>query len=98
MLKTGHSLPRFLLFSSFLQTVNMFSKNCRWPDSNPGPLVLEATALPTETTAHFWASFNSDIWSHSIRPRKELFSDIPRIATVSKLFAKAGRIIILQFK
>ena len=47
MLKTGHSLPRFLLFSSFLQTVNMFSKNCRWPDSNPGPLVLEATTLPT---------------------------------------------------
>ena len=37
-------------FLSFLHTVNskqMFNKSCRWLDSNPGPLVLEATALPT---------------------------------------------------
>ena len=25
----------------------MFNKSCRWLDSNLGPLVLEATALPT---------------------------------------------------
>ena len=25
----------------------MFNKSCRWLDSNPGPLVSEATALPT---------------------------------------------------
>ena len=46
----GHSRPLFLLFSSFLQTVNMkywFNKSCRWLDSNPGPLISEATALPT---------------------------------------------------
>ena len=40
----------FSLFPSFLQTVNskyMFIKSCRLLDLNPGPLVLEATALPT---------------------------------------------------
>ena len=49
-LKMGHFRPLFSLFSSFLQTVNrkhMFNKSCRWLDSNPGPLVSEATALPT---------------------------------------------------
>ena len=25
----------------------MFNKSCQWLDSNPGPLVTEATALPT---------------------------------------------------
>ena len=25
----------------------MFNKSCRWLNSNPGPLVSEATALPT---------------------------------------------------
>ena len=25
----------------------MFDKKCQWRDSNPGPLVLEATALST---------------------------------------------------
>ena len=41
----------FTLFSSFLQTVNRkywFNKSCWWLDSNGGPLVTEATALPTE--------------------------------------------------
>ena len=28
-------------------TVNKINKSCRWLDSNTGPLVLEATALPT---------------------------------------------------
>ena len=39
----------FSLFSSFLQTVNneYVQKSCRWLDSNPGPLVSEATALST---------------------------------------------------
>ena len=47
--KNGPFAASFL-FSSFLQTVNskwMFNKSCRWLDSNQGPLVLEATALPT---------------------------------------------------
>ena len=44
----------FSLFSSFQYTVDnnqMFNINinfCWWLDSNHGPLVLEATALPTE--------------------------------------------------
>ena len=36
----------FRLFYKQL-TVNMFNKSCRWLDSNPGPLILEATALST---------------------------------------------------
>ena len=45
----GHSLPLFSLFSSFQQlTVNMFIiKHGQWLDSNWGPLVSEATTLPT---------------------------------------------------
>ena len=50
--KTGHCRPLFSLFSSFQYTVDrkqMFNINfCRWLDSNRGPLVSEATALPTE--------------------------------------------------
>ena len=49
--KMGPFPASFSLFSSFLQlTVNLFViKSCQWLDSNHGPLVLEATALPTET-------------------------------------------------
>ena len=46
----GHSRQPFLYFLSFLQTINskkMFNKSCQWLDLNPGPLVSEATALPT---------------------------------------------------
>ena len=49
-LKNGPFPASFSLFSSFLQTVNskhMFNKSCRWLNLNPGPLVLEATTLPT---------------------------------------------------
>ena len=50
IIKLGHSRLLFSLFSSFQQlTVNMFIiKSCRWLNSNCGPLVSEATALPTE--------------------------------------------------
>ena len=41
----GPFAASFLLFSSFLQTVHMFNKICRWLDSNPGPQASEATAL-----------------------------------------------------
>ena len=47
----GHSRPLFSLFSFFQYTVDskqMFNKFCRWLDSNRGPLVSKATALPTE--------------------------------------------------
>ena len=45
----GHTSISF--YFVFLQTVNRnywFNKSCRWLDSNRGPLVSEATALPTE--------------------------------------------------
>ena len=49
----GHSRPLFLYFRLFNTqlTVNKCSiliNFCRWLDSNRGPLVSEATALPTE--------------------------------------------------
>ena len=53
--KMGLSRPLFSLFSSFQYTVDskqMFNKLCRWLDSNRGPLVLKATALPTEPHNH----------------------------------------------
>ena len=45
----GLSRPLFLYFRIFYKqlTVNMFIKSCRWSDSNPAPLVSEATALST---------------------------------------------------
>ena len=48
-LKMDHSLPLFYFFCLFYKqlTVNMFNKSCRWMDSNPGPLVSEATTLST---------------------------------------------------
>ena len=61
--KNGLFRPLFGLFSSFLQfsqqlTVNMFVvKFCSWLDSNRGPLVLEATTLPTKPQSsdlYFW--------------------------------------------
>ena len=51
----GHSRPLFSLFSSFQYTVDsqqMFNKFCRWLYLNRGPLVLEATGLPTELHNH----------------------------------------------
>ena len=54
-LKMGHSRPLFYLFLSFQYTVDsnqMFNKFCQWLDSNRGPLVSEATALPTEPHNH----------------------------------------------
>ena len=50
-LKMGQTRPLFSLFLSFQYTVDskqMFNKFCRWLDSNRGPLVSEATTLPTE--------------------------------------------------
>ena len=40
----------FLYFRLFYKqiTVNIFNKSCRWLDSNPGPLVLKATALSAD--------------------------------------------------
>ena len=43
----------FRLFTSFLQIVNVLNKSCRWLDSNPGPLVSEATALPKNISCNF---------------------------------------------
>ena len=48
-IKMGHSRPLFVFLFSLQSTVNSVQyKFCRWLDSNCGPLVLEATALPTE--------------------------------------------------
>ena len=53
-LKNGPFPSSFSLFLSFQYTVDskqIFNKYiyfCQWLDSNRGPLVLEATALPTE--------------------------------------------------
>ena len=47
----GHSRSFFLLFSTFQQltVLNMFHyKSLRWLESNCGPLVKDATAMPTE--------------------------------------------------
>ena len=46
--KMYHSRPLFSLFSSFQNSKQIFNKFCQRLDSNHGPLVLEATALPTE--------------------------------------------------
>ena len=49
--KVGHPRPLFLYFRLFNThlTVNIcFCNFCQWLDSNSGPLVSEATALPTE--------------------------------------------------
>ena len=47
LFKKGHSWSLFSFFQQF--TVYMFIVQFRqWLDSNHGPLVLEATALPTE--------------------------------------------------
>ena len=53
-LKMGHSRPLFLYFSLFntVDSKQMFNKFCWWLDSNCWPLVLEATALPTEPHNH----------------------------------------------
>ena len=50
LLKMGHFRPFFLYLRLFNSTDSkqMFNKFCRWLDSNRGPLILEATALPTE--------------------------------------------------
>ena len=53
----GHSRPLFLYFRLFNTqlTVNkcsIYINFCRWLDSNRGPLVSEATALPTEPHNH----------------------------------------------
>ena len=47
--KMGHFQPLFLYFCLFYKqlTVTRLNKSCRWLDSNPGPLVSEATALST---------------------------------------------------
>ena len=45
----------FFLYFRLFNTVDskqMFNKFCRWLDTNRGPLVLEATALPTEPHNH----------------------------------------------
>ena len=44
----NNSFLQKFLFSSFLQTVNSYyvHKSWRWLDSNPGPLVSDATTLP----------------------------------------------------
>ena len=50
-LKWAISGPFFSIFVYSIQVTvdnkQMFNKSCRWLDSNPGPLILQATALPT---------------------------------------------------
>ena len=48
--KMCHSGPLFHYFRLFntVDSKQLFNKFCRWLDSNRRPLVLEATALPTE--------------------------------------------------
>ena len=48
--KMGHFRPLFLYFRLFdtVDSKQMFNKFCQWLDLNRGPLVSEATALPTE--------------------------------------------------
>ena len=49
VLQTGHFGLFFLFVFSVLLTVNNVQYNfCQWVNSNRGPLVLEATALPSE--------------------------------------------------
>ena len=50
-IKMGHSRPLFLYFRLFntVDSKQMFHiKVCQWLDSNGGPLVSEATTLPTQ--------------------------------------------------
>ena len=49
-LKNGHSRPLFFYFRLFNTqlTVNKCLNICQWQGSNHGPLVSEATTLPTE--------------------------------------------------
>ena len=66
-----HSRPLFLLFSSFLQIVNMFNKSCLWLDLNQCPLVLEATALPTapQQLPNFPDSYQTVVDLYEVEPR-----------------------------
>ena len=54
-LKMGHSRPLILYFRLFNTQLTITKCSiifCRWLDSNRGPLVSEATALPTEPHNH----------------------------------------------
>ena len=66
----GHSRPLFSLFRLFntVDSKQMFNNFCRRLDLNRGPLVSEATALPTEPHNHcplvqkilpYWTIFNA---------------------------------------
>ena len=73
----GLFLFYFRLFNTIQLTINKCSmKICRCLDSNRGPLVLEATALPTEPQPlpkrrKCWESFFSvDIWHSLVRCQK----------------------------
>ena len=54
----------FFLYFRLFNTVDskqMFNKFCQWLDSNCGPLVLEATTLPTEPQPLPWMILNEII-------------------------------------
>ena len=55
-MKSGPFPASFYLFSIFNtadnKQTNVQYKFCRWLELNPGPLILKATALPTESQ-HF---------------------------------------------
>ena len=55
-LKVGHSRPLFIYFRLFITVDNkqMLNKFCGWLESNRGPLVSKATALPTEPQPLPW--------------------------------------------
>ena len=55
----GHSRPLFIYFRLFNTVDNkqMLNKFCQWLESNRGPLVLKATALPTEPQPLPWNNF-----------------------------------------
>ena len=58
-LKVGHY---FRLFNTVASTQMFHIKVCRWLDSNRGPLVSEATALPTEPQPLSLSSYTANFF------------------------------------
>ena len=55
-----------------VQQINVQYKICRWLDSNRGPLILEASALPTEpqplpTSPYLWEGFVSFLFINCLQ-------------------------------
>ena len=99
----GHSRPLFSLFLSFQYTVDskqMFNKYlnfCRWLYSNCGPLVSEATTLPTEPQPlprkHIFEAYN--VISMYLRLTSVLLVGIQLLCNIKHIKRLAFRAVVV---